>query len=122
MKYILAVGFVLAGLNHFIHDEFYVSIMPPYLPWHAFLVYLSGCFEIALGASLLNPRYEQMAAWGLIALLIAIFPANVHMAVNAEAYPQFSSSALWIRLPFQGVLVAWAYWYTRASELRPSVR
>lgn len=113
LKYLLSVLFVLAGLNHFINTGFYLKIMPPYLPWHLFLVYLSGFFEIALGVMLLIPKFARTAAWGLIALLIAVFPANIYMAVNSELYREFSPIALWIRLPFQAVFIAWAYWYTR---------
>ena len=118
LKYILALFFVLAGLNHFRNHEFYLKMMPPYLPWHLFLVYLSGVFELALGVLLLIPRQEQIAAWGLIALLIAVFPANIHMAVHAELYPEFSPATLWARLPLQAVLIAWAYWYTRRDSQR----
>ena len=118
LKYILVLFFVLAGLNHFRNPDFYVKIMPPYLPWHLFLVYLSGFFEIALGILLLIPRQGPIAAWGLIALLVAVFPANIHMAVNAELYPAYSPTALWARLPLQGVLIAWAYWYTRHDVQR----
>ena len=120
LKYILAAFFVLAGLNHFRNDAFYVKMMPPYLPWHLFLVYLSGFFEIAFGVLLAIPRQGPIAAWGLIALLMAIFPANIHMAVHAELYPQLSATALWARLPLQAILVAWTYWYTKESELESS--
>lgn len=113
LKCLLAVFFILAGLNHFRSQEFYVRMMPPYLPWHLFLVYLSGFVEIALGILLLIPRLQRLAAWGLIALLGAIFPANIHMAVHAELFPEFSSSMLWARLPMQAVLIAWSYWYAR---------
>jgi uncharacterized membrane protein len=84
LKYLFALFFVLAGVNHFRNPDFYVKIMPPYLPWHLFLVYLSGFFEIALGALLLVPRQQRVAAWGLMALLVAVFPANIHMAVHAQ--------------------------------------
>lgn len=113
LKYLLGLFFALAGLNHFINPNFYLKIMPPYLPWHLFLVYLSGCFAIVLGIMLLVPRYTRVAAWGLIALLIVVFPANIHMAVNSELYPNIHPVALWFRLPLQGVFMAWAYWYTR---------
>ena len=113
LKYIFAVFFVLAGLTHFLNPDVYVKIMPPYLPWHLFLVYLSGFFEIALGILLLIPRQARLAAWGLIALLVAVFPANIHMAANAGLYPAHNPTALWVRLPLQAVLIAWAYWYTR---------
>lgn len=112
-RYLLGACFIVAGLNHFASTDFYLSIMPPYLPWHLPLVYLSGIAEIGLGALLLFRRCSVIAAWGLIALLAAVFPANLHMALNAELYPQFSVIALWLRLPLQGVLVGWAYWYTR---------
>lgn len=113
LKYLLAFAFMLAGANHFINPAFYLSIMPPILPAHLFLVYLSGVCEIALGALLLIPKYSRFAAWGLIALLIAVFPANVYMAMNAELFPQFSPEAIWLRLPLQFVLIGWAFWHTR---------
>lgn len=112
LKYVFAVFFVLAGFNHFINTAFYVKIMPPYLPWHLPFVYLSGFFEIGLGILLLVPKFTRLAAWGLIALLIAVYPANIHMAINHQLYPEYSSMVLWLRLPIQIVLVAWAYWYT----------
>ena len=115
LKYLLCVFFVAAGLNHFISPDFYLKIMPPYLPWHLFLVYLSGFFEVALGVLLLIPAFTRIAAWGLIALLIAVFPANIHMATNPELYSDISPLALWLRLPLQAVLIAWAYWYTRPA-------
>jgi uncharacterized membrane protein len=112
LKYLFAVFFVLAGFNHFINTAFYMKIMPTYLPWHLLLVYLSGVIEIVLGVLLLTRRFTRMAAWGLVALLIAVFPANIHMAINHELYPEYSVMALRIRLMFQFVLIAWAYWYT----------
>ena len=112
LKYLFAVFFVLAGVNHFINTAFYLKIMPPFLPWHLLLVYLSGVIEIVLGVLLIIPNFTRAAAWGLIALLIAIFPVNIHMAVNHELHPEYSVTALWIRLPLQFVLIAWAYWYT----------
>lgn len=113
LKYLMAALFVLAGVYHFVNPEFYLRIMPPYFPWHLFLVYLSGAFEIGLGVLLTVPRFTRIAGFGLIALLIAIFPANIHMAVNPAMYPEINPIALWIRLPLQGVLIAWAYWYSR---------
>lgn len=113
LKWLLGVLFVLAGANHFVHTPFYVSIMPPYLPWHTALVYVSGVAELVLGVMLCTRSMERLAAWGLIALVIAVTPANLHMAFHAELYPQFSSVALWLRLPLQGALMAWVYWFTR---------
>ena len=113
LKWVLGLLFVLAGAAHFVRPGMYVKIMPPYLPWHRELVYLSGLFEIVLGVLLLIPRTTSPAAWGLIALLIAVFPANLHMAQNPELYPGINPVLLWLRLPLQGVLIAWAYAYTR---------
>jgi uncharacterized membrane protein len=116
MKGLLALLFVFMGVLHFLRADFFVRIMPPYLPWHWELVYLSGVFEMALGALLLVRRWTALAAWGLIALMIAVFPANIHMALNAEQFPTFSPLVLWLRLPLQGVLIAWAYWFTRPTK------
>ncbi len=112
-KYLMAAFYVLAGANHFLNPAVYLKIMPPYLPWHRFFVGLSGVCEIALGLLLLVPRWTRWAAWGLIALLIAVFPANLHMAVHPELYPEIPAVAMWARLPLQAVLIAWAYMYTR---------
>jgi len=116
LRWLLGILFILAGLNHFRSPDFYINIMPPYLPWHRELVAISGVAEIALGALLLLPRWAVSAGWGLIALLVAVFPANVHMATHPALYPSISPTALWLRLPVQGLLVAWAYWYTRPQR------
>jgi uncharacterized membrane protein len=116
LKWVYGVLFALAGMNHFAHTDFYVRIMPPYLPWHAALVYVSGVFEVVLGLMLLFRRTERLAAWGMIALIVAVTPANVHMAIHADLYPAFSPAALWVRLALQGVLIAWAFWYTRSRR------
>ncbi|HKV06663.1 MAG TPA: MauE/DoxX family redox-associated membrane protein [Thermoanaerobaculia bacterium] len=113
LKWIFGLLFVLAGIAHFVRPDVYMKIMPPYLPWHRELVYLSGFFEIVLGVLFLIPRFTAPAAWGLIALLIAVFPANLHMARHAELYPGIPPVLLWLRLPLQGLLIAWAYAYTR---------
>ena len=113
LQWTLGILFALAGANHFVHTEFYVSIMPSYLPWHTALVYISGIAEITLGVMLFIRRVERLAAWGMIALVLAVTPANVQMALHPELYPGYSPSALWARLPLQGVLIAWAFWFTR---------
>jgi uncharacterized membrane protein len=112
LKYLFAASFVLAGLNHFINTDFYLKIMPPYLHRHLPLVYLSGVVEVVLGVLLLTPKLTRVAAWGMVALLVAVFPANIHMAVNHELYPAYNVTALWLRLPLQIVLMVCAYWYT----------
>ena len=103
-----AVGlvFTVAGLLHFVLPGIYESIVPDELPAQRELVYLSGAAEMAGGLGLLRPRTRRWAGWWLIATLIAVFPANVHMAVRAERYPQFPPAALWARLPLQLVAIA----------------
>lgn len=106
--WILAVFIVLAGANHFVSPSFYLELMPPYLPWHLGLIYVSGLAEIALGIAVLIPRTRRMAGWGLIALLIAVFPANIHAALYG--FRSVPSWILWARLPLQFVVIAWVYW------------
>ena len=113
LKWLLAIAFVLAGANHFINPKFYLNIMPPYLPWHLFFVYLSGALEIILGGSLLFPKLQRIAAWGLILLLLAVFPANIHMALNTHLYPEIAPAFIYLRLPIQLVIIVWAYLFTR---------
>jgi uncharacterized membrane protein len=122
VRVLFAAFFVVAGVTHFTNRDFFTSIVPPYLPWPVMLVYVSGVAEIVLGVMLLIPATMRLAAWGLIALLIAVFPANIHMAMNPQLYPDVSMSALLIRLPLQGVMVAIAYWLTRASMKPTPVR
>lgn len=116
LKYVLAAAFVLAGINHFLSPQFYLQIMPPVLPAHLFLVYLSGVLEILFGILLAIPKFSRLAAWLIIALLIAVFPANIYMAMNPQLFPDISQTALYIRLPLQFVLIAWAFWFTRDAK------
>jgi uncharacterized membrane protein len=106
---ILGVAFLTTGVLHFLKPEVYEAIMPRYLPAHRELVYASGVAEIAGGAGVLHPRTRRPAAWWLIATLIAIFPANVEMAVHAERFRRVPEPLLWARLPLQGALIAWAW-------------
>ena len=111
-RYLLAFFMVSAGVMHFLRPDLYLRIMPPYLPWHLELVYLSGIAELLLGIFLMIPRCRRWAAWGIIALLIAVFPANVYLYQHQEILPVPSWLHL-ARLPLQGLLMLWAYWYTR---------
>lgn len=115
-KWIFGIAFIIAGINHFINPDFYLKIMPPYLPWHLFLVYLSGIFELILGVMLLIPKTQKLAAWGLILLLIAVFPANIYMTMNPDKFSEISPLLLYLRLVIQFVLIAWAYWFTQDKE------
>lgn len=113
LKWIFGIAFIFAGANHFINPKFYLKIMPPYLPWHLFLVYLSGVFEIILGIMLLIPKTQKLAAWGLILLLIAVFPANIYMAMNPDKFSGLNPLLIYLRLPIQFVLIAWAFWFAK---------
>jgi uncharacterized membrane protein len=110
-RLLLAGIFVFAGMMHFIIPASYVSIMPPWLPWHRGLVYLSGVLEIAGGVGLLVPRTRRAAGIGLILLLIAVWPANLQMVLNARAVgvPSWHEALLWLRLPLQLLLMVWAW-------------
>jgi len=115
LRCLLAVVMTYIGLLHFADPTPYVRIVPDYLPSPLALVYISGFFEILGGVGLLVPGLRRAAAWGLIALYVAVFPANVHMAIHQLPFgdqpvpPLF----LWLRLPLQLVLIALAYWFTR---------
>ncbi|MES2423217.1 MAG: DoxX family protein [Pseudomonadota bacterium] len=115
----LGIFFIAAGLNHFINPAFYLAIMPPWLPWHEALVAASGVAEMAFGAMVLVRRFALLGGWGLIALCIAVFPANLHMALNPSLFPQFPSIALWLRLPLQIVAIAWIWWCTHNVPSNP---
>lgn len=109
----MALAYIAAGINHFIHPQTYLAIMPPWLPAQATLVDLSGVLEILFGLLLLPPVTRRMAAWGLIFLLVAVFPANMQMMLN---YDRADNPALWLavlRLPLQFLLIWWAYQYTK---------
>jgi len=121
LLYVMGPLYVVAGVLHFVVPGLYAQIIPPILPAPLALVYLSGVAEIAVGVGLLIPRTRRYAAWATIALLVAIFPANVYMATSMVAIEGLgggdpSSTARWLRLPLQGVLILWAYWYTDASS------
>ena len=110
-----AIFFVAAGSLHFVRPEIYLRIMPPYIPWHVAMVRVSGLFEILGGLGVLLPWSRRIAAWGLVALLIAVFPANIYMATNpVDAGAASLAPALrWGRLPLQGLFIWWVLWCTR---------
>lgn len=114
-RIVLAALFAFAGTMHFVIPGQYVDIMPPALPWHRELVYLSGALEIAGGIGLLVPRTRRAAGIGLVLLLIAVWPANLQMLLNARAAGASAASqaALLLRLPLQLLLMAWVW---RASR------
>jgi uncharacterized membrane protein len=114
-RYLLAIFLIGAGVMHFVRPDFYVRIIPDYLPWHLELVYLSGVAEIACGVGLLVPRWQSAAAWGTIALLIAVFPANIYVYQHPELIPGASPTMHLLRLPLQALFILLAWWHTIRS-------
>ena len=114
-KYILAIFMIAAGIMHIVNPAFYLKIMPPYLPLHTELVLVSGICEVLLCILLLVPNCSRLAAWGIIALLIAVFPANVYVYQHQEILPASPIIHL-LRLPLQGLFILWAYWHTRPAK------
>ncbi len=117
LRYLLAAIMVGVGVRHFMIPDTFSAMMPRLLPAasHGPLVLISGAFEILGGLGLLSARSRRYAAWGLMALYVAVFPANVNMALHAEAWG-IPPALLWLRLPFQGLLLAWAYRYAREEK------
>jgi uncharacterized membrane protein len=111
-KVSFATLFISAGIGHFVATDFFLKIMPPYLPLHLPILLVSGVIEIILGILLLVPKQSRLAAWGIIAPLIAVFPANIHVYQHQELLPLPSIIHL-LRLPLQAVLILWAFAYTR---------
>ena len=114
-RLLLAALFITAGGLHFVLTRTYVSIMPDYLPAHTLLVQISGVCEMLGGVGLLLGFSRVVAAWGLVALLVAVMPANLNMALHPERWPGFPVWALWGRLPLQLPLIYWAWLYTRTQ-------
>lgn len=113
LKFVLAAFFIYAGYSHFKIPKFFYRITPPYLKqWQEPINVIVGIAEILGGVGLLIPATQNMAAWGLIALLIAVFPANIYHLTSKGAGMKVPIWALWLRLPLQFVLIAWAYAYT----------
>ena len=111
-------AFILTGVLHFVAPRRYEAIMPPYIPAHREMVLISGAAEVAGGVGVLTPGLEQPARWGLLALLVAVFPANVHMALNPDqinGLPPIPRWLLWARLPLQAVF---AFLVIRATRPR----
>lgn len=115
--YIMGLLYVLAGINHFINPDFYVKMLEGFLPYPKLLVDLSGVAEILLGVGVMIPATRKLSAWGIIALLVAVFPANVNMALHPEAWGM-NPWGLYARLPIQLLLIYWAYRYTKERQAK----
>ena len=114
----LATLFVVAGVMHFVAFGYYLAIMPSYIPFGREVVYVTGVLEILGGVALLVPSLRRAAGIGLILLLLAVFPANVQMLINArkQATPMLEELLLWLRLPVQALLIVWVWNSTRPPE------
>ena len=116
LLFVMALFYLITGINHFVNPPVYREIVPVYLPFPLALVYITGVCEILFGLLLLPFSTRHTAAWLIILLLIIIFPANIQMTLN---YWHQHNPRLWItivRLPVQGLLIAWAYMYTRPDN------
>ena len=115
LRGLLGVLMIFSGIMHFANPEPYLMMMPDYLPAHEALVAISGVFELLLGVAVFIPKFRALAGWGLVALLIAILPANVWMATEGIQPPgmEMSPTAAWVRVAMQAVLIYWAWAVTR---------
>jgi uncharacterized membrane protein len=113
---LLAVVFTAAGALHFLRPGMYEEVMPEYLPAHHELVLGSGAAEIAGAVMVVFPRTRRLGGLWLAATLVAVFPANLNMALHADRYPSLAPALLWARLPLQGLLVWWSLGATRGRD------
>ena len=111
MKIVFALIFIAAGIGHFLNPGLFIKIMPSPIPYKPEIVAISGILEIVFGTMLLSPITSSLGAWGLMALLVAVFPANINLALNPGLTPGFPGWLHWLRLPLQPVLIWWAYQY-----------
>lgn len=107
--YFMGGMYILAGLAHFWKPKAYMKIMPSYIPYHLAMVYLSGVLEVLFGVLVMLPETQAIGAWGLIAVLIGVFPANIDMALKYKGKKTWLKVVLWVRLPIQLWLVYWAW-------------
>lgn len=119
-QYLIAAAFITTGLLHCIKPGAFISIMPDYIPYHRSMVYISGVAEFLGGLGILITPTQNLAGWGLIVLLVAVFPANIDMTVQALKYQgwrSFYTVATLMRLPLQFVLIYWVYWTCIQSKI-----
>jgi len=115
-RYLMGLFYFAAGVNHFVNPKFYTGIIPPYLPDPLMLVYVSGVAEVLLGMGVCVERTRRASAWLIVAMLMAFMPAHIHMLLHPEQFDGVPLWGLWARIFFQGVLIYWAWRYTRAPQ------
>ena len=111
--YVMGIFYIIVGIKHFQDPSWFVQIVPPILPYKYELVYISGFFEVLLGILLMIPRFQSIAAKGLMALLICVYPANIYLAQTNGVALGISPLIAWGRLPFQFVFISLAYWHLK---------
>ena len=111
--YIMGLFYIAAGVKHFQDSVWFIRIVPPILPYKMALVYISGFFEIFFGILLMIEKTRSIAGWGLILLLIAVYPANIYLALTNGAAMDTTPIIAWGRLPFQFLFIGLAYWHTK---------
>jgi uncharacterized membrane protein len=123
VRLLVAFAMTAIGITHFVNPEGFVKIVPAWLPAPLVLVWVSGVFEVLGGVGLLIARVRVFAAWGLVALFVAVFPANINMAIHHIQIGEHELPvwAMWARLPFQALFVAVAVWLARVKRSRASV-
>lgn len=116
--YATAIFFILAGARHFITPDYYIKMMPSYLPAHNFLVYTSGFFAIIGGIGLLIPRLRSFSAWGIMGLLLAVLPANINLYTHNVEMPNLSTPGWFLlaRIGLQFFLIAWIFTFVKNTE------
>lgn len=110
---LMGIFYLGAGANHFLSTQTYLDVMPPYIPEPAAMVAISGVAEILGGIGVLVPRTRTFSAWGLVLMLMAFLPVHINMCLHPDHFPTVPLWAIWIRLPLQMPLIAWAWYYTR---------
>tara|TARA_B100000902_G_scaffold395341_1_gene453713 strand:- start:6 stop:356 length:351 start_codon:yes stop_codon:yes gene_type:complete len=116
----MSVFYIQIGIKHFTDPDWFRPIMPPFLPYHTALIYISGFFEVLFGSMLIFNRTRYLAGWGLILLLIAVYPANIYLAFNSHVQEQMNIShflASWVRLPLQFGFIWIAYKHSKIKYI-----
>ena len=118
LRWLATIFFLIAGAMHFVIPEFYLAMMPPFIPFQSFFVVLTGIAEMAGGVGLQIPKLRRLTGILMIAMLVAIFPANIYVAIAQPALPDitYSSGSMWLRLLLQPLFIAWVWFVSLKKE------